>query len=68
MDLLTQLKLMWLGAWIVLAVLTLGTALGLSWLRDRREGCRSRLLDALLEQPGAPDVQARVIPLPGGQQ
>lgn len=36
MELMTQLRLLWLGAWVVLAVLMLGTAAALSWVLNRR--------------------------------
>lgn len=41
MDVMTQLRLMWLGAWAVLGILTLGTATVLAWILDRRNRRRS---------------------------
>lgn len=48
MELMTQLKLMVVGAYVALVVLTLGTLLGLSWLLDLRDRRQARLPDAAL--------------------
>lgn len=60
MDVLTQVRLMVFGAWIVLAVLTLGPALVLAWLLDHRDRRQSRLLGTLFEQLSASGVRDRV--------
>jgi len=48
MELMTQLRLMTLGAYVFLLVLTLGPLLGLSWLLDLRDRRRARLREAVL--------------------
>mgnify|MGYP001578926855 CR=1 FL=1 len=60
MDVLTQVRLMVLGAWVILAALTLGPALGLSWLLDFRDRRQARLLGTAFEQLSASGVRERV--------
>lgn len=60
MDELTQIKLMVLGAWIILAVLTFGPSLGYSWLLDLRDRRQSRLRATVLEQLGPSPARDRV--------
>lgn len=43
MDLITELRLIMIGAVVVLAALALGIELGIGWLLDRRNRRRSRL-------------------------
>lgn len=62
MDAMTQLRLMTLGAYVVLLVLTLGPLLGLSWLlalRDRTGAPRPLALHGLgrASAPSAPGVR-----------
>lgn len=51
MDLITELRLIMIGAVVVLAALALGIELGIGWLLDRRDRSRSRL--ALTSAPAA---------------
>ena len=43
MDLITEFKLIMIGAVVILAALAVGIELGLGWLHDRRDRRQSRL-------------------------
>lgn len=60
MDLMTQLKLMVLAGWAALAALALGTALGVTWLLERRERRRSTLLDRVSQLLASDELRRRV--------
>lgn len=60
MDMMTQLKLMTLGAYVALLALTLGPLLSLAWLLELRDRRRVRLRDAVLRLMTSEDVRRRI--------
>lgn len=60
MDMMTQLKLMTLGAYVALLALTLGPLLSLAWLLELRDRRQSRLRDAVLRHVTSEEVRRRI--------